>query len=81
MDKVVLKCQDGTVKIQDFNWQFVVVSGKKSEAYNPQHAKPSYLGVYIYAHARKLMYEEVYKYLPSIQYGDTDSALAFSTDI
>jgi hypothetical protein len=77
VDKVVLKCLDGSVKLQDFNSRFVVVSGKKMNTYDQQHAKPSYLGVYIYAHARQLMYEEVYNHLTCL-YGDTDSVLTYS---
>lgn len=76
IEKVVLKCVDGSVKVQDFNGLFVVVSGKKINAYNADHAKPSYLGVYIYAHARRLMYEDVYKYVACL-YGDTDSVLTY----
>jgi hypothetical protein len=41
------------------NDKFVVLNGVKTDPYG-SCAKPSYLGVYIYAHARKLMYTKIY---------------------
>lgn len=54
-----------------------MISGKKINPYNQLHAKPSYLGVYIYAHARKLMYNEIYNHVTCL-YGDTDSVLTYN---
>ena len=42
-------------------------------------AKPSYLGVYIYAHARKLMYTNIFTKVRTL-YTDTDSALVLYED-
>lgn len=44
------------------------------DRYNVKRAKPSYLGVYIYSHARQLMYDNVYSVIDT-EYTDTDSAL------
>ena len=61
-----------------YNNKFVVLNGKKEDPYNIG-AKPSYLGVYIYAHARKLMYTEIYTKIQT-HYTDTDSALVYYDD-
>ena len=50
---------------------FVVLNSKKINSFN-KNSKPSQLGVYIYAHARRHMYEQVYRFVDCI-YGDTDS--------
>ena len=42
-------------------------------------AKPSYLGVYIYAYARKLMYTKIFTKV-KCHYTDTDSALIYYDD-
>jgi hypothetical protein len=60
------------------NNKFTILNGKKMESYT-RSAKPSYLGVYIYAHARKLMYNNVYTKVKCL-YTDTDSALVYYED-
>ena len=54
------------------------MNGTKTDSYS-NSAKPSYLGVYIYAHARKLMYTQVYTKVECL-YTDTDSALIYYED-
>ncbi len=56
----------------------MVLNGTKSDAYGTQ-AKPSYLGVYIYAYARKLMYTKIFTKV-ECHYTDTDSALIYYDD-
>lgn len=53
---------------------FVILNGKKASTYSQRSSKPAQVGVYIYAHARRHMYENVYKYVECL-YGDTDSVL------
>jgi hypothetical protein len=55
-----------------------VLNGVKTDPYGID-AKPSYLGVYIYAHARKLMYTKIYTKV-QCHYTDTDSALIYYED-
>lgn len=47
---------------------------KEAKIYKPKSAKPSYLGVFIYAHARDYMYRTILGKYATI-YQDTDSAL------
>ncbi len=56
----------------------MVLNGEKSDPYETG-AKPSYLGVYIYAHARKLMYTKIFTKVRT-HYTDTDSALILYED-
>jgi hypothetical protein len=53
---------------------FVILNGKKACTYSQRSSKPAQVGVYIYAHARQHMYENVYKFVDCL-YGDTDSVL------
>lgn len=59
----------------DFGNSFVLCKGKKiDDKIFGKNAKPSYLGVFIYAYARRYMYETILnKYC--VFYEDTDSAL------
>jgi len=59
INRFMSKCEDQTVTCHMANDKFVVLNGVKTDPYG-SCAKPSYLGVYIYAHARKLMYTKIY---------------------
>jgi hypothetical protein len=72
------QCHDKSITCHTANNKFVVLNGLKSEAYGTQ-AKPSYLGVYIYAYARKLMYTKIFTKV-ECHYTDTDSALIYYDD-
>lgn len=54
------------------------MNGKKTNPYGIG-AKPSYLGVYIYGYARKLMYTKIFTKV-KCHYTDTDSALIYHDD-
>tara|TARA_B110000046_G_C13021069_1_gene411223 strand:- start:1005 stop:4931 length:3927 start_codon:yes stop_codon:yes gene_type:complete len=60
----------------DFGNGFCMISGKKAEEdvfVDMKHKKPSYLGMFCYSYARKLMYQKILsKYITL--YMDTDSA-------
>ena len=59
LNKFMDKCHDNSLTCHTANNKFVVLNGKKTDPYGIG-AKPSYLGVYIYAHARKLMYTKIF---------------------
>lgn len=73
LNKFIDQCHGDSVTCHTANQKFVVLNGKKLNPYGVG-AKPSYLGVYIYAHARKLMYTKIYTKV-KCHYTDTDSAL------
>lgn len=70
----------GSLQIQDFGCGFSIINGKKSKeaVFNdPKRSdskkKPAYLGMFVYAYARELMYKKLLsRYL--CLYMDTDSA-------
>lgn len=72
------KCHNNSLTCHTANNKFVVLNGVKTDPYS-LGAKPSYLGVYIYAHARKLMYTKIYTKVQT-HYTDTDSALLYYDD-
>mgnify|MGYP003114410881 CR=1 FL=1 len=70
----------GSLQIQDFGCGFSIINGKKSKesVFNDpkrgdKKKKPAYLGMFVYAYARELMYKKLLsRYL--CLYMDTDSA-------
>jgi hypothetical protein len=63
------------------NNETTLVVGKKrlQDQYNPKKAKPSVLGVYVYAFSRGFLYQHMLKGHKAI-YGDTDSVVLRKTD-
>ena len=78
LNKFMDKCNDQSVTCHTANNKFVVLNGKKTNAFG-SNAKPSYLGVYIYGYARKLMYTKVFTKV-QCHYTVTDSALIYYDD-
>ncbi len=72
------KCVDGSITCHTANNKFCVMNGTTKEPYT-RGAKPSYLGVFIYAHARALMYDSIFTKVECL-YTDTDSALIYYDD-
>lgn len=78
VNKFIDNCVEGTVTCHRANNKFCVLNGKNKAPYT-KSAKPSYLGVYIYAHARALMYDSIFSKV-ECHYTDTDSALIYYED-
>ena len=76
LDKFLEKTEESTQIIEFFGNNVIYGKGKLKEEhiYKEQKAKPSYLGIFIYAHARNYMYETLLGSYTCI-YQDTDSAL------
>tara|TARA_R110002050_G_scaffold11608_5_gene39024 strand:+ start:1510 stop:5367 length:3858 start_codon:yes stop_codon:yes gene_type:complete len=77
-----IKCEKDTtiteLEILDFGKGFSMINGKKSkkdvyESTKETKRKPSYLGMFIYSYARKLMYQKLLQRYITL-YMDTDSA-------
>ena len=77
-----IKCEKDTsiteLEILDFGKGFSMINGKKSkcdvyESTKENKRKPSYLGMFIYSYARKLMYQKLLSQYITL-YMDTDSA-------
>ncbi len=70
------KARDDSLQILKLTSQTMVFQGKLKEEkiYDEKKAKPSYISVFIYAYARRYMYEKLLgRYI--VLYQDTDSAL------
>ncbi|MFW9950149.1 MAG: DNA polymerase, partial [Candidatus Thorarchaeota archaeon] len=76
IDKFLSKVEKDSVKIMNHGGGNIFMSGKKKEEFifNENNAKPSYLGVFIYAYARDYMYRSILGSYCTL-YEDTDSAL------
>ena len=76
LDKFLSKTIEGSQIIEYFGETICYGKGKLNEesVYNSKKAKPSYLGIFIYAHARDYMYETLLNCY-TCMYQDTDSAL------
>lgn len=75
------KVKNNTVEIKMMRNEYYLLYGelKEDRVYNKNKAKPSYLGVFIYAHARAYMYDLIYSNY-DVTYTDTDSAIIRNYD-
>jgi DNA polymerase type B, organellar and viral len=80
-DKFNQKVKEEETELVLLFTNYVLLSGKiqDDKVYNPKTAKPSYLAVFIYAHARTYMYDTLYSRYDVI-YTDTDSAVLKQKD-
>ena len=72
------KIEKDSIRVHYANQNMCVMKGTKKNAFS-QTSKPAQLGVYIYAYARELMYNNIYRYVDAF-YTDTDSCLMSYAD-
>lgn len=80
-EKFIDKMKDGSVEFLYSSSDYIMLKGelKTEKIYDEKKAKPSYLGIFIYAYARTYMYDMLYsKY--DVLYTDTDSAIMKEKD-
>lgn len=78
-DKFDKKTKDQEVKMIIGDYRLLSGPLIEEKIYKPKSAKPSYIGVFIYAYARTYMYDLIYSRYPLL-YTDTDSAILKKSD-
>jgi hypothetical protein len=76
MDAFISKYDSSKPIFANMVGERLFMKGKLEKCYNTRSAKPSQLGVCIYSHARKLMYDSIFSKIPkkAMFMTDTDSA-------
>lgn len=80
-EKLREKSKEGSIELIYSSGEYALLKGelKDDRVYRQRYAKPSQLGVFIYAHSRVYMYDMVYSNY-NVLYTDTDSAIMHKKD-